>query len=251
LGKKNAAGRIVAERAFVGQKVNSSQLARHAEPVCRGDETLSPPASRSDEILAQTARCFARHGFHGVSMRDLAKVNNCSVATLYNHFPNKDALLLAIGQRLFSVIIADLRAAADAGTPGLTRLTRMMQATVADCFRYRAEFLSFTHDKRHVGLTPELSPLVELRNTCVELWRRVLTEGMQDGSVRRDVDPDATIWILVAVITGIVDGARATELAGAGTVGADMVAADMVGADIVGKSSSLISVLIDGLRPQH
>jgi hypothetical protein len=75
-----------------------------------------------------------------------------------------------------------------------------------------------------------------LRNTCVELWRRVLTEGMQDGSIRRDVDPDATICILVAFVTGIVDGDRATELAGA---------------DVVGYASSLISVLIDGLRPQQ
>lgn len=237
--QKIASDWIAPRRALVIQKVNSSHIGSRPVYVARGDETLPRTPSRADEILAQAASCFAHQGFHGVSMRDLAKANDCSVATLYNHFPNKEALLLAIGQRLFTVVIADLRVGVNAPTDGLTRLAHMVQVTVADCFRYRAEFLSFTHDRRHVRTTPELYPLVEAQNTCIGLWRRVLTEGMRDGSIRNDVDADAAIRVLLSVITGIVDADRPPQLA-----------LTEAGPDLAGEVPSLISILIDGLRPQ-
>ncbi len=47
------------------------------------------------EILAAAARAFAEHGYHGMSMRDLAKLTKRSPATLYNYVSDMPTLLHA------------------------------------------------------------------------------------------------------------------------------------------------------------
>lgn len=56
---------------------------------------------RQSEILSAAAEFVAERGFHGMSMRDLAKATGKNISTLYNDFPSKEALLLAIQLRAF------------------------------------------------------------------------------------------------------------------------------------------------------
>ena len=52
--------------------------------------------SRRSAILEKSLALFARHGFEGVSMRDIAHAVGLSVSSLYAHFPGKEALYLAV-----------------------------------------------------------------------------------------------------------------------------------------------------------
>ncbi len=182
----------------------------------RSQPAGEPGGSRSkrDAILDVAAHSFAKQGFHGVSMRDIAKVNNSSVATLYNHFTSKDALFLATCQRFFDLFLPHLEAIVDGPSDGLTRLLAMVERTFADGCFYRYEFLALSHDRRHVGTTPELLPLVSARNRCVDLWNQVLKEGMGDGSIRRGLDNGSIIWIIFSSVTGILDDNLFDEFAG-------------------------------------
>jgi AcrR family transcriptional regulator len=170
--------------------------------------------SKRDAILDVAAQSFAKQGFHGVSMRDIAKANNSSVATLYNHFTSKDALFLATCQRFFTLFLPHLEEIVAGRQDGLTRLLAMVEQTFADGCVYRYEFLSLSHDRRHVGTAPDLLPLVSERNRCVQLWHRVLDEGMRDGSIRGDLDTDSIVWIVFSSVTGILDDNLFDEFAG-------------------------------------
>lgn len=54
-----------------------------------------------ENILQIAVTLFSKQGFDGVSIRNLAKLVNMSVATLYHHFPNKQALYLEAVQFAF------------------------------------------------------------------------------------------------------------------------------------------------------
>jgi AcrR family transcriptional regulator len=154
-------------------------------------------------------------GFHGVSMRDIAKINNSSVATLYNHFTSKDALFLATCQRFFDLFLPHVEQIVNAPDDGMTRLLAIVEQTFADGCVYRYEFLALSPDRRHWGMAPELIPLVSAHDRCVDLWRRVLEEGMHDGSIRRGLDIDSIVWIVFSSVTGILDDNLFHEFAGA------------------------------------
>src|SRR5687768_11778420 len=50
------------------------------------------PKNRRAQIAAESAAAFGAHGYHGVSMDDIARRLDISSTALYRHFPSKYAL---------------------------------------------------------------------------------------------------------------------------------------------------------------
>jgi AcrR family transcriptional regulator len=51
--------------------------------------------SKKDQIATAALALFLEHGFKGTSIDMVVKASNVSKATVYNHFPDKAALMLA------------------------------------------------------------------------------------------------------------------------------------------------------------
>jgi len=51
---------------------------------------------RIEQILQAALQCFLAKGFHQTSMRDIAQAAGVSLGNLYNHFPGKEAIILAV-----------------------------------------------------------------------------------------------------------------------------------------------------------
>ena len=64
------------------------------EPKKRG--AYPKGTAKREEILQHAIDVFGRLGFHAASMREIAKECGLSQAGLLHHFPNKEALLLAL-----------------------------------------------------------------------------------------------------------------------------------------------------------
>ena len=60
----------------------------------------------SERILDAAEDCFARKGFAGTTLRDVADHVGIRIPSLYNHFPNKDALYAAVLHRGISPLLA-------------------------------------------------------------------------------------------------------------------------------------------------
>ena len=58
------------------------------------------PKSKTD-ILDLAIPLFAKSGYAGVSMRDIANVVGIKAASLYHHFPDKQSLYLQAMARAF------------------------------------------------------------------------------------------------------------------------------------------------------
>ena len=63
-------------------------------------------AQGRQDILGAAAHLLASHGYHGMSMRDLARDTGMSLANLYNYFGSKDDLVFALQTRAFEMLIA-------------------------------------------------------------------------------------------------------------------------------------------------
>lgn len=65
--------------------------------VCRMNRT-DRNEQRASQILQAALQCFLSKGFHQTSMRDIAQAAGVSLGNLYNHFPGKEALILATAE---------------------------------------------------------------------------------------------------------------------------------------------------------
>ncbi len=94
--------------------------------------------STANRLLDVATAAFARKGYHGTSIRDLAREVNLSVATLYYYARNKDDLYLKVFERQYkqeAKLIGDILATADETTtrdPSALRslLHRLMDALI-------------------------------------------------------------------------------------------------------------------------
>ncbi len=71
---------------------------------------------------------FARHGYHGTSIRDIAKAVGVTAGAIYVHFPSKSHLLLAIYRTGVERIGAAIDAAIAGETDGWARLEAAARA---------------------------------------------------------------------------------------------------------------------------
>jgi len=78
--------------------------------------TRLPAGERREQIIDVAIGVFARHGFHGTSMNEVAEAAGVTKPVLYQHFRSKQALYLALiddaGKRMITAI-----AKAAAGAP--------------------------------------------------------------------------------------------------------------------------------------
>jgi AcrR family transcriptional regulator len=78
----------------------------------------TPRAVREAQMVAAAERLFAEHGYHGVSMDQIAAASGITKPMLYDYFGSKEGLFLACMERargrLFEAIGGAVRSAEDA-----------------------------------------------------------------------------------------------------------------------------------------
>src|ERR1700761_4971034 len=95
--------------------------------------TARPPGrprredNRGRDVLAAAVELFASRGFDATSIRDIATAAQVQPASVYYHYPSKEALLVAIVDQAAAQVAEQLQAAMIATDPW----QRLEQACVA------------------------------------------------------------------------------------------------------------------------
>lgn len=94
-----------------------------------------PAAHRRSQLLENALQVFARRGFHGTSMDEVAEAAGVTKPVLYQHFRSKRALYL----ELLEEVGADLREAITKASVSASGPRRQVEAGCAAYFRFVAE----------------------------------------------------------------------------------------------------------------
>lgn len=81
-----------------------------------------PRDSRKTRVLDVAAQHFARDGYHGTSMRDIARAVGVTPGAIYAHFASKSALLLAVYEAGVQAIAEAVEAALEPDAAPWARL---------------------------------------------------------------------------------------------------------------------------------
>lgn len=166
----------------------------------RTSTTVGAPASVGTRarILDAALRLFAERGFHGASMRDLAKVVELQASALYVHFPSKEHVLAELARDGHELHHQALRAALlEAGSDPVDQL----RAIVAAHARVHAlhPHLAMVINGEMKALSPELAgPALALRKQSAMLLADILERGVALGRFRA-----ARVEIVAAAIGAI------------------------------------------------
>ncbi len=132
-------------------------------------------------IMSVAAIAFGEKGFHGTSLRDLARAGGMSQPALYHYFPSKHDLLVAISQAAVnSLIIAVDEALGNSPDGSDAKLDRLVTAHVLCEIRIRR--LSFVANTEVRSLEPYARDDFQTKRAHVQgIYDRTISEGAKSG----------------------------------------------------------------------
>src|SRR5215468_7230459 len=161
-------------------------------------------------IIGAAREHFFAHGFHGVTMDDLAEEMGMSKKTIYAHFPSKTALLEAMLLDKFRSVEDDLEAiASECSADFATGLHRLLACVQRHTEEIRPPFLRDIQRE-----APDLFKVVQARRRQViqRYFSKLLGEGRREGLIRKDIPVHLLIEILLGAVEAIVNPPRLAEL---------------------------------------
>lgn len=155
---------------------------------------------KRSRILDAAEHVFARRGFHGARVTDIARRAGVADGTIYLYFKNKDDLLVSLFEDRMSRVNSMLQQTLEQTSGARARLERFL-----------AEYLALADER------PSLAEVmsIELRSSSkfmkeyknfkflefLSLVARVVEEGQQEGAIRADVQPE----LVARALFGAVD----------------------------------------------
>jgi TetR/AcrR family fatty acid metabolism transcriptional regulator len=158
-------------------------------------------------ILAAAVRVFARSGYHGARVGDIATEAGVAHGLLYHYFGSKEEVLETVFRENFGELLDRFRAVEAAAEPPDEKLEGIAKILLRT---WRNDPDLVTVMVREVARSPQLQAQVEEVREAFAIVQRVIEQGQADGSFRSDVDAQLASWIvyggLEEVLTGWVLG---------------------------------------------
>jgi AcrR family transcriptional regulator len=156
---------------------------------------------RRAEILAAAERCFARSGFHRASMQEICAEAGMSPGNLYRYFSSKEAIIIGIAERDRAEVVQQLADANFAGDFWATFAALGRHHVVerpAEKVGLCAEIM--TESRRN----PEIASIFQEFDDDVKARLiAILQAAAARGEVDQNVDLDAAVTMLMAMVDGI------------------------------------------------
>ena len=161
-------------------------------------------ATRRDELLEIAAELFAEKGFKNTTVRDIADAAGILSGSLYHHFDSKesmvDEILSTFQEELFGKYDQVLASDDDART----KIERAVRLSFEAIDRHRHEVAIFQNEADYLGSFERFGYLAERHAQSREVWMTLLTQGIEAGALRQDLDIELvyrfirdTVWVAV------------------------------------------------------
>jgi len=179
----------------------------------------SPTSGSREKILDVAEVLFARQGFAGISMNDVASPVGLSKSSLFHHFSGKLQLYAEVCERVLGRIAARVRPVLEGPGPCAERLDAAVGALcdVLSEHPHTARLLlrALVEDELFEADRPELletadRALLEL----VSAFTTLMAEGVEDGTFCDVSLSDATQTVIGAVVFHFASGETGERILG-------------------------------------
>lgn len=176
---------------------------------------------RQNDIINAAEKLFFSKGFDNVSMKDIASEVELSKATLYLYFQNKESLFFAIVLRGTRILNSMIRNAVQKEEKGINKVAAFRNAyndftqqypdhiQIYNYFqsgRFNLEDKKITkknkrnHADNSIPYVSECAmEILKLRKERFSLLCNSIQKGIDDGTIRKDIDPVEVAVLLSAI----------------------------------------------------
>lgn len=165
---------------------------------------------RRQQILGRAADLFARRGFEGVTMRQVAGALGCSTGAVYHFFPSKEALLRDCVRQAAEEQMSQARAVVAEHEDGRQQLAALTRHLLGHSAGYQRLLLLMLAVMQSRSSTLRTQTLSKVRAEQVDWLNEVFRQVPREGGPLAD-DPRAAARLFLAMIDGLLMQSQVTS----------------------------------------
>ncbi|MFE5708472.1 TetR/AcrR family transcriptional regulator [Rhodococcus koreensis] len=161
-------------------------------------------STRRDELLAIAASLFAERGLRATTVREIADAAGILSGSLYHHFDSKESMVDEILSGFLDGLFVRYREIADSGLNGRDTLTAFVITSYEAIDSFNSAIAIYQAEAKRLRLIERFAYIEDRNAKLRELWYLALREGIDDGSLRSDIDITLvyrflrdTVWVAV------------------------------------------------------
>jgi AcrR family transcriptional regulator len=166
------------------------------------ERSIAPEAKRN-LILGAAVRVFARRGYHGSRVGDIAEEAGVAHGLLYHYFSSKDEVLQTIFRENWGALLERFRAVERADEPADEKLEGIAKILLRT---WRNDPDLVTVMVREVARSRHLQEEVEGVREAFVIVERIVAQGQEEGRFRADLDPRLASWLVYGGLEEILTG---------------------------------------------
>jgi len=187
-------------------------------------------ASSREKILEVAEALYARRGFAGVGMREVADAAGLGKSSLFHHFRSKVQLYLAVLERVLARIEGRLQPILELPGGAAEKLDHWIDALIDELAEQPATARMllralFEEEEFDTGNWPEGQAVDRRLATVLEGITRLLADGMRNGELRSASAPHVVQTLIGATIFHFASGEVGEGLLGGPLLSAEAVRA--------------------------
>lgn len=164
----------------------------------------SSPSTRRDELLELAAQMFAERGLRATTVRDIADSAGILSGSLYHHFASKEQMVDEVLRGFLDWLFDRYQQIVDTEPNPLERLKGLFMASFEAIEHRHAQVVIYQDEAKRLSSQPRFAYVDERNKEQRKMWMDVLTQGVEEGYFRSDIDVDLvyrfirdTTWVSV------------------------------------------------------
>jgi AcrR family transcriptional regulator len=157
-------------------------------------------------ILEAAEKLFDERGIGRVTMADITSASGVRASTTYQYFSNKDDVVWAIVREVLEESTLRAKNSIETATSGLAKITALLEFIADELSNYPAKVRFMAQfDAMYARDWPAdrlLTLEAQINPQGFRYHSKLIQEGITDGSLRRDLDPDLTMQAVVNAVVG-------------------------------------------------
>lgn len=158
---------------------------------------------RREQILDAAETVFGKRGFAKARMDDIVQEAGLSKGALYWYYKSKDALILALLDRVFGSEFSKAEELVEQQLPASQKLTSFMQA-VMDDISHMQHLLPIGYE--FVALAARRKPVRQAIGSYYQRYQELLSaivrQGVESGEFE-DLDPEQAAMMIIGLVEGL------------------------------------------------
>jgi len=163
-----------------------------------------PTEERQADIVAAALRLARERSPPLITTAEIASAVGVSQGAVFKHFPTKDAIWLAAMVWVREQLLMALDAAAGAAASPLAALDAVFNAHVDFVVAHPGVPRIIFHELQKPPDSPVKQEVRSLLQSYRKLLLRLLDDGVRQGELRADLDPNAAATVFVGIVQGLI-----------------------------------------------